>query len=170
MRTAITPTATPSDGDRRDDGDEGLLPPRGQVAQRDPELQVMRPLRAQARPGAGSPPAARLGPHLREQDDVPDRGRAGEDHGQAVDADPAAPGGRQAVPQRAHVVLVHPVRLEVAALALLELVEEALALLERVVELGEPVGDLHARGVELEPVGHPGPVGCALASGEISTG
>ena len=37
-----------------------------------------------------------------------------EQHGEPVDADPLARGGRHAVLQRADVVLVHPVRLLVA--------------------------------------------------------
>src|SRR5574341_946036 len=78
--------------------------------------------------------AASLGPHVREQDHVADRGRAGEQHRQAVDAHAAAAGRRQSVAEGANIVLVHAVRLEVAPLALFPLLEEALALLERVVE------------------------------------
>src|SRR5437762_3442900 len=73
--------------------------------------------------------------HLGEQDDVADRRGAGEQHGQAIDADAAAARGREAVAERADVVLVHEVGFDVAALALAELIEEALALFQRIVQL-----------------------------------
>ena len=82
---------------------------------------------------------------------------AGENHGQAVDADAFASGGRQAVAQRADVVLVdfgHG--LFVAALALFDLRLEAAELVVRIVQLAEGVADLEAANVELEaldPIG-----------------
>src|SRR5512139_2351058 len=78
-----------------------------------------------------------LAPHLREQDDVADRGRVGQQHHQAVDPDAAAAGGRQAVFERADEVGVVVHRLLVAGLLLPHLFHEALGLVLGVVELGE---------------------------------
>ena len=63
---------------------------------------------------------------------------------------PFAAGRRQAVLERADVVLVHLVRLEVAARAVLQLRLEPPALLDRIVQLAEGVGHLEAADVELE--------------------
>ena len=59
---------------------------------------------------------------------------------------------------------------EVAFLARLELVEEALALLERVVELEKPLAISMPPANSSKRSATPGRSGCALASGEISTG
>ena len=67
-------------------------------------------------------------------------------------ADPLAGGGRHAVLERADVVLVHPVGLLVAPLALRRLVLEALPLVDRVVQLGVGVGELPPADEELEAV------------------
>jgi len=99
---------------------------------------------------------------LREQDDVADGARAGEDHGEAVDADAFAGGGWEAEAERADVVLVHLVGFVVAAVALLQLVFEAAALVVGVVELGEGVADLEAADVELEALDPVGLVGLDL--------
>src|SRR6266851_247768 len=89
-------------------------------------------------------------PHQRKKDDVPDRRAVGEQHHQPIDAD-TFPGGRgEPVLEGADVILVHGVRLEVAAGAALELRLEAAALLLRVVELAEGVRHLEAADVELE--------------------
>jgi hypothetical protein len=56
-------------------------------------------------------------------------------------------------------VLVQGVALAVDALLLGHLHLEAAALLLRVGELAEAVGELHAAGVELEALGHAGVVG-----------
>src|SRR5471032_740622 len=89
-------------------------------------------------------------PHERKQDHVADREAVGEQHDEAIDADPFAAGRREAVFERADVVLVHRVRLEVAARAVLQLSFEAPALLDRVVELAEGVRDFEAADVQLE--------------------
>ena len=52
----------------------------------------------------------RLRPHVREQDHVADRRGVGQQHHQTVDADAFTSRGRQAVLERADVVLVHFVR------------------------------------------------------------
>src|SRR5262249_57012620 len=89
--------------------------------------------------------------HQREQDDVPDRRAAGEEHAEPIDGDALAGRGRQAVLERADVVLVHRVRLEVAGRLVLELRLEAAALLRRIVQFTEGVGHLEAADVQLEP-------------------
>src|SRR5688572_32840466 len=71
-------------------------------------------------------------PHQRKQDDVADRRAVGEQHDQPVDADAFSGGGRHAVFERPDVILVHRVRLFVAASAAAELLLEASALLRRV--------------------------------------
>ena len=91
---------------------------------------------------------------MREQDHVADRGGAGEQHHQAVDADPLARGGRHAVFEGGDVILVVHHRLVVAPGALPRLVPEPLGLVVRVVELGETVRDLPPADEELEAVGH----------------
>src|SRR6185436_20911168 len=52
--------------------------------------------------------------HEREQYDVPNRRTVRQQHHQPIDADTLATRGRQPVLERANVVLVHGVRLEVA--------------------------------------------------------
>ena len=67
-----------------------------------------------------------------------------------VDPDPFAAGRRHPVGQRPDVVLVHLVRLFVAALAHRQLHFEAAPLLLRVVQLGVGVADLHPRDVDFK--------------------
>ena len=63
---------------------------------------------------------------------------------------------RHPILERLQIVLVHHVRLFVPCLALGELSEEASMLLLRVVELGEPIGDLAAGDEQLEAVDESG--------------
>src|SRR5688500_15387272 len=65
---------------------------------------------------------------VREQDDLADGGDAGQEHGQAVDADAEAATGGQAVLEGGEVVLVDAVGLLVAGCLELPLGGEALAL------------------------------------------
>ncbi len=101
--------------------------------------------------------------HEREEDDVADGAGAGEDHGEAVDADAFAGCGWKAEGERADVVLVHLVGFVVAAVAFFQLVFEAAALVDGVVELGEGVADFEAADVELEALDPVGLVGLDLA-------
>ena len=108
-----------------------------------------------------SPVSALLGLRAeeREEDDVADGFGVGEDHGEAVDADAFAGGGREAVAEGADVVLVHLVGFRVAAFFFGHLLLEAGELVDGVVELGEGVADFEAADVELEaldPVGFVG--------------
>src|SRR5213594_652221 len=59
--------------------------------------------------------------HQRKQNHVANRRAVGQDHDEPVDPDAFPAGRRQPVLERADVVLVHRVRLEVAAGAVLEL-------------------------------------------------
>src|SRR5439155_1297197 len=93
-----------------------------------------------------------LGPEMREQNDLADRRRVGEEHHETVDADPFTRRRRHAVLERADVVLVEPVRLGVAAREELPLLAEAGELVDRVVQLAVRVGQLAPPDEELEPV------------------
>src|SRR5262245_16939937 len=88
-------------------------------------------------------------PHQRKQNHVLDRRTVREQHDQPVDSDAFAAGGRQAVLERADVIFVHRVRLEIAAGAARELRFKPPPLLRRIVELAERVSDLEASVVEL---------------------
>src|SRR5690606_29971428 len=87
--------------------------------------------------------------HRREEHDLAQAVRPGEQHDQAVDAEPDAAGGRHAGLEGLDVVEVHRLGLFVAAGDLLRLLLEAAALLVRVVELREGVRDLKAADVRL---------------------
>ena len=76
---------------------------------------------------------------------------------------PSPAGRRQAVLERADVVLVHGVRLEVAGRAVRELRLEAAPLLGRIVELAEGVGHLEAADVQLEALDGVGIVGASAS-------
>ena len=62
--------------------------------------------------------------------------------------------------ERTNVVLVHRVRLEIAARAILELPLEPAPLLDWIVELAEGVGHFHARHVQLEALEEIGRASC----------
>jgi cyclophilin family peptidyl-prolyl cis-trans isomerase/HEAT repeat protein len=94
-----------------------------------------------------------LRPHLREQQHLLDRGIVGEQHHQAVQADADATGGRHAVLQRAQEVLVDEHGFVIAALLQFQLLLEALALIDRVVQLAVRIGQFEAVHEELEALG-----------------
>ncbi len=102
------------------------------------------------------------GAHEGEEDYVADGAGVGEEHGEAVDAYAFACGGREAVAEGSDVVFVHLVGFVVALFLLVELVEEALALVFGVVELGEGVAYFEASDVELEALDPVGLVGLFL--------
>ena len=83
---------------------------------------------------------------------------------------PMPPVGRHAVLERAHVVLVVGLGLLVARGLVGALLLEARALLVRVVQLREGVGELHAGGEALEALDQPGSERWSLANGESSFG
>ncbi len=98
----------------------------------------------------------RLRTEKREEDDVADGFRVGEEHGETVDADTFARGGRQAVAESTDVVLVHVHGFFIAAVFFRHLRLEAGELVDGIVELREGITDLEASDVELEsldPVG-----------------
>src|SRR5438445_1286113 len=80
-----------------------------------------------------------LFPHQRKQDHISDRRAVGQEHHEPIDPDPFPARWRQPVLEGPDVVLVHLVRLEVAARAILLLRVEAAALLGRIVQLAEGV-------------------------------
>ena len=90
----------------------------------------------------------------REQNHFPDRMRIGEQHHQPVDADSFAGRGRQAVAQRANVIHVHFLRRFLPAF--FHLRAKTPLLIGGIVQLGESVGDFHARDEQLEPLGERG--------------
>src|SRR5262245_56810096 len=86
----------------------------------------------------------------REQHDVADRLAAGEEHGQAVDAEADAAGRRHAVRQRLDVVRIPGHGEHVARVPFLVLQGEACSLLLRGVDLREGVAELHPGDEVLE--------------------
>ena len=100
--------------------------------------------------------------HGREEQHVLDSVVARHEHGEAVDADADARGGRHAVFERAHKVIVDVHRLVVALGLEGGLLLEALELVDRVVQLGVGVRQLLAGDEELEPLGERVVVAAAL--------
>ena len=100
--------------------------------------------------------------HRGEQQHVADGGAVRQEHHQAVDAHPHAPGRRHAVLQRREKILVYHVGLLVAFRAQLHLAHEAGALVDGVVQLGVGVRQLQPAGEKLEPLDHLGHVPLAL--------
>ena len=95
-------------------------------------------------------------PHQWEQDDVADRARAGEDHGEPVDADAFTGSWRQAIGQCPHIIFIGLMRFFVAALPFGKLLRKAPLLIDGIVELAEGVAELEATNIELKalyPVG-----------------
>src|SRR6267142_2517459 len=86
----------------------------------------------------------------RKQNHVAYRSRVGEQHGEAVDPHALAGRRRQPVGKRTDVVLVHDVRLFIAAFPLAKLLLEAAALLFRIVQLAEAIGDFQTADKNLE--------------------
>src|SRR5690242_20224905 len=82
-------------------------------------------------------PSGLVGAHLREEDHIADRGLIGQEHDQAIDADPLPRRRRHAVLERAAEVLVVVHGLVVARALGLDLLGEARPLIERIVELGK---------------------------------
>ena len=76
-----------------------------------------------------------LGLHSGEQDNLPNRIGAGEEHDGAVDAHAHAARGGHTVFKRGEKILVEHFRLVVAAFALLDLLHEAFALVNGLVQL-----------------------------------
>ena len=109
-----------------------------------------------------------LGAHEGEEDDVADAARAGEEHGEAVYSHPLSCGRGQSISEGADVVFVdfgHGLGVFVVDLG-----EEAVALVVGVVELGEGVADFEAADVELEALDPVGFVGLDLGEGRDGQG
>src|ERR1700730_3768824 len=88
--------------------------------------------------------------HQRKQDDVADGEAVGQQHHEPVDPDALAGCGRQAVLERADVVVVHVVGFEVAARAIGQLLFEPPALLSGIIELAEGVCHFETADEQLE--------------------
>lgn len=88
--------------------------------------------------------------HGREQNDVAYGFRAGQQHREPVDTDTKTGGRRHAVFQRFDIVFVEGHGFVVAAGTESGLLNEALFLIDRIVEFGEGVGDLLSVDVQLE--------------------
>ncbi len=99
---------------------------------------------------------------MREEEDVANGGRIGQQHDQAVDADAHATSRRHAVLESTDVVVVKAHGLVVAHALRLNLSMETLSLIDGVVELGEGVGVLVADDEQLETLGQLGVVGLLL--------
>ena len=79
---------------------------------------------------------------MREQQHVADGRRIGEQHGEPIDADADASSRRHAVLERANVIRVEAHGLVIAHVLCLDLLHEALGLVDRIVELGKGIGVL----------------------------
>src|SRR3954452_8237362 len=91
-----------------------------------------------------------LRPEVWEEDHVTNRLRTREQHHQAIDADAQPTSRRHAVLERAHVVVVESLCLVVTERLEARLRLEAAALVDRIVELAERVGELAAADDQLE--------------------
>ena len=92
-------------------------------------------------------------PQLREQDDLADAASARQDHHEAVDTHAETAGGRHPVLDRRQELLVEAVGVLVLEPASEQfLLFHALPLVERIVQLGEGVANLHTGDEALEPL------------------
>ncbi len=91
-------------------------------------------------------------------------------HGQPVDADPAASGGRHAVLHGTQEVLVHGMGFPVAQALHFHLLFEPAALVHRVVQLRERVGEFTSADEQLEPFREIGVVRMPLRQGRYLHG
>src|SRR3954452_8350834 len=89
-------------------------------------------------------------PHMGKQNHFAYRRRVRQHHHQSVNADAFAGGWGETVFERADVVVVHGVRIGVAAALFFELLLESAPLFERIVQLAEGVRDFEAGDVQLE--------------------
>jgi hypothetical protein len=92
----------------------------------------------------------------REQDDLTDAGRVGEQHQEPVDPDPEPARGRHPVLERLEEVLVERVGLQLAGLPRLLLQQELRALLVGVGELRVPCAELHPADHRVDVLGEAG--------------
>ena len=99
---------------------------------------------------ARKPPTAIFAPKLREEDDFADGALAAEQHDQPVDADAQAAGRGHAVLQRQQEVFVQHLHLVLAGRLATRLLQEALPLVEGVVQLRVGVAHLQPGGERLE--------------------
>ena len=97
-----------------------------------------------------------FGTHLREEEDILDRGLAGHEHRQSVDADTHTRAGRHTVFEGADKIHVDEHRLVIAFLRETQLLLETLQLIDRVVQLRVGVAQLLAVYEELETLGEIG--------------
>src|SRR5581483_551227 len=94
-----------------------------------------------------------------EAQHVADRARAGEEHNQAIEAECYACRRRYPRLQRPDQIVVYIVNRPAERDPLFSLCFQASALLDRVGQLGEGVGELQPAGEELEALGEAGVVG-----------
>ena len=97
-------------------------------------------------------------PKMREQDHIPNRRRVGQQHDEPIDANPLARRWRQAIFQRANIIVIKMHRLVVPGLFGRDLRFEAIRLIFRVIKLAETIGQLAPANKKLETIGHKGVV------------
>ena len=100
-----------------------------------------------------------------KEEDVLDVRGVRDQHGQPVDSDTAAAGGRHAVFHGAQEVFVHGVGFPIALLLHLHLFLEPAALVHGIVQLGKRIGELAPAYEQLEPFGEFGVVPVPLGQG-----
>ena len=99
---------------------------------------------------------------MREQDHIADIGRVGNQHHQAIDADAASAGRRQAILQSANVIGVVIHRLFISGILGGDLRLKARGLIFRIVQLRKTVGDFAAGDEQFEAFSNAGNgIGCA---------
>jgi len=101
-------------------------------------------------------------PHVREEDHLADRSLVGQQHGQPVNADTQATGGRHAVHKSQDVVLVHRMGFLVASLGTQPLLFKSLALRQRIIQLRIGVAHLQPTNENLKTLHVLGIIGQSL--------
>src|SRR5262245_51806502 len=89
-------------------------------------------------------------PQMWKKDHISYRSRTRQQHRQTIDADAFARSRRHAVTEGTYVILVHLMRLLVAAFARLELRQKSIALVEWIVQFRIAVCDFHSADIQLE--------------------
>ena len=97
-------------------------------------------------------------PKMREQNHIPNRRRVGQQHDEPIDTNPLPRRRRQAIFQRANIIVIKMHRLVVTGLFGRDLRFKAIRLILRVVELAETIGQLASADKKLEAIGHKGVV------------
>ena len=103
---------------------------------------------------SGSNPRSGFRAHVRKQQHITNRGRIGEQHYQAVNANPLTRGRRHTVLQRTNIILVKMHGLKITGILVPDLLTKTFRLVFGIVQLGKTIGNFTATDKELEAVGN----------------